>query len=139
MTTKYPLGFSTIGTTPWSSAGLDWIVGINGLQRCIGASRAVIRFNLDPLDTTAAFPYLGCAITFNNIKWVDLYCTLRKAQQWWGILEELLVTEVMNVLAWEIVYKTVVHMVMIYGSKNWVVTDELLKILRGSTIEFLRL
>ena len=42
------------------------------------ASKIAIRVNLDPLETTAAFPYLGLNIAFNNI---NLEAPVRKSEE----------------------------------------------------------
>ena len=47
-----------------------------------------ILVNLEPLETTSYFPYLGCKIAFKNRNQVALYINLRKAQQRWGVVEK---------------------------------------------------
>ena len=49
-----------------------------------------IRFNLEPLKTMTAFPYLGSTVTFNNSYWEDLCGNMRKAQQHWGMVKKVL-------------------------------------------------
>ena len=51
------------------------------LQRCFEAIRVAIRFNLEPLEATTAFPYLGRTVTFKNSGWAALCRNLRKAQR----------------------------------------------------------
>ena len=57
------------------------------LQRCLKPNRVAIRVNLDPLEATTAFPYLGFTFTFNNSNWEALYSNFCKAQSQWGVVE----------------------------------------------------
>ena len=80
-----------------------------------------IRVNLNPLESTTAFLYLGSTITYNNSDWVALYSNLRKAQKRW-----FMVSNVLGKLGWPIrsqfiVYNVVVQVVLLYGSEIWVV------------------
>ena len=56
-----------------------------------------IRFNLGPLETMAAFPYLGCTVVFNNSDCGSFYENLSKAKRWWGVVAKLLTKTIVAV------------------------------------------
>ena len=62
---------------------------------------------------------------------------MRKSQRQWGVVVKVLVKTVVMFQAQVMMYKAVVHTVLLYGSGSWVVTDVILGCLRGSTIEWL--
>ena len=84
---------------------------------------------MEPLDTTASFPYLGCTVDFNNSDWSDLYRNMRKAQWWWGVVGKVMTKTGETVQAWAMIYKVVVKTVILYGSEGWVVMDVMIKVL----------
>ena len=47
------------------------------------------------------------------------------------MISKLLKNKVETVRACGIIYKTVAHTVLLYGSESWVVTGEMLKVLEG--------
>ena len=67
-----------------------------------------IKVNLDPLDSVASFNYLGRTIAYNNSKWVTLCQNLGKARR-----------DNMGAIERDglILYKAVVHMVLLYCSE----------------------
>ena len=48
------------------------------LHFCFEAIQVTIKVNLDLLESSSTFPYLGHNIAHNNSDWVDLYQNLRK-------------------------------------------------------------
>ena len=76
-----------------------------------------IRVNLEPLETTTAFPYLGHRVAFNNSDWV---VNLRKAQGRWGMVVKVPTKTIATVRARLMIYKAVVQMVLLYSSESWV-------------------
>ena len=50
-----------------------------------------IQVNVDLLETTSTFPYLVGNIVLNNKNWMDTYYNLRKANQKWGMVANVLV------------------------------------------------
>ena len=90
-----------------------------------------IQINLYPLETMAAFPYLGRTVSFNNRDWAVLYVNLRKAQQWWGVGVKVLIKTRATVQAWEMIYKVVFQTVLICVGDSWVVMDVMFKVLEG--------
>ena len=56
---------------------------------------------------------------------------MRKAQRWWGVVAKVLTN--MGEMVWEkaLMYKVVVQTVLIYRSESWVVTDVMMKVLKG--------
>ena len=49
------------------------------LKHCSEARQVEIRLNTDHLEPVAAFPYLVCTVSYNNINWAALYQNLCKA------------------------------------------------------------
>ena len=49
-----------------------------------------IRVNLEPLETTEAFPYFVHTVLFRNRDWSDLYGNLSKAHWRWGVVAKVL-------------------------------------------------
>ena len=72
-----------------------------------------IQINLDPLESTAAFPYLGRTITFKNYDWVALYGNMGKAQQRWGMVTEVLTKIGEMVRSQEMMYEAVFHTLLL--------------------------
>ena len=87
-----------------------------------------IQVNLEPLDTTTAFPYLERMVNFNKSDWAALYGNLRKAQRRWGVVAKVTMETEAEVQAWKMVYNAVVQMVLIYGNESWVVTDAMMNV-----------
>ena len=63
--------------------------------------------------------------------WLALYRNLSKAQQRWIMVWRVLVKAGMVARSWVVIYKVVVHMVMLCGSESWVKTDAMLKVLEN--------
>ena len=87
--------------------------------------------NSDPLQPDTAFLYLGHTVAFNNSDWKNLYHNLRKAWFWWGVATKVLKRTGATVRTWGILYKEVVHTVLLYGSEIQVVMGAMLKVLEG--------
>ena len=68
---------------------------------------------------------------FNNSDWGAMYGNLRKAQRWWCMATKVMTNTVATVQTWVMIYKAVVQMVLLYGSKSWVVTEVMLKVMEG--------
>ena len=88
-----------------------------------------IKVNLNPIKSAATLQYLGRSAAYKNIEWAALYHNLMKAQQMWGMVSRVLVKVGATMQALEMMYKTVVQMVLIYVSESWVITDEMMKVL----------
>ena len=88
-----------------------------------------IRVNLEPLESTTAFPYLGRMVTFNNSDCSSLYINLRKAQRQWGVVAEVLGNTGVLVKAQAMMCKAVVQELILYGSEIWVVTKKIMTFL----------
>ena len=52
-----------------------------------------------------------------------------QARRWWGVIAKLLNRAGVRLQEWVILYKAVVKTVLTYGSKIWVVTVLMLKVL----------
>ena len=68
-------------------------------------------------------------VNYNNSYWKALFQNLRKAWQRWGVVAEVVMKMGEMVRLRGMIYKEVVHMVMLYGCKKWVVTGYMLKLL----------
>ena len=60
------------------------------MKQCFEANQVEIRVNLNTLEATTVFPYLGRKVTFNNSDWAELYRKMRKSQRRWGMVEKVL-------------------------------------------------
>ena len=76
-------------------------------------------------------PYLGQIFTYNNSDWAALYRNPRKAQRRWRMVSKVLGKTGEPIKSWEIIYKPVVQLVLLYGSEIWVVTDVMMTVLEG--------
>ena len=72
----------------------------------------------DPMETTLAFLYLSHTVAYNNRNWEALYQNIRESQWRWGMMAKLLMNVGAAVQAQDIIYKAVVHTVLLYGSER---------------------
>ena len=89
------------------------------------------QINAKTLPPSEAFPYLGRMISYNNSDWAVVYLNLRKAWRWWGMIERILERTGATVRSRGAMYKAVAQSVLLYGSKRWVLTGEMFKVLEG--------
>ena len=99
------------------------------LHQFFEVSQVTIKFHLVPLDSASIFPYLLCIIPYYNIEQEAMYHNLRKAQKMWGMVSRILVKVGVMVRAREIIYKEVLHTVLLYGSESWFITYTMIKML----------
>ena len=71
---------------------------------------------MDLIEPAAAFTYLVRAIVYNNTDWAAVYHNLWKAQQCRGKISKVLMKTGATVRARGMLYKAVVHMVLLYRS-----------------------
>ena len=72
---------------------------------------------------------MGQTIAYNNSNWEAVYLNLRKARMWWWMIERALQRTGETVQDRGAIYKAVAQWMLLYGSKSWVVTGEMLKVL----------
>ena len=82
-----------------------------------------IQVNLDPLEITASFTYLGHTVNLNNSYWADLYKNLGKAHRRWEMVAKLLTKMGAKVRSRLMMYKAEVHTVPIYGRESWIIME----------------
>ena len=87
--------------------------------------------DLNTLEEKTEFPYLGRTVMYNNNDWEALYINLRKAQRRWGMVAKVLGKTGVLIKVQEMMYKAVVYVVLLYGSKILVVTDAMMMVLEG--------
>ena len=68
-------------------------------------------------------------IAYNNRNWSAVYINLRKAWRLQGMIVRILEQRGATVRAWGYMYKVVVKLVLLYGSKSWMVTGWVLNVL----------
>ena len=68
-------------------------------------------------------------ISYNNSNWAAVYLNLRKSWRWWGVIGRVLEKTRVTVRSEGEIYKALVESVLLCGSKSWVVTEEILKVL----------
>ena len=78
-----------------------------------------------------AFLYLGQMIAYNNIDWAEVYQNLWKDQRPWGMVAQVLENKRETVRAQRVIYKAEAQSNILYVSKIWVVTGDILKVLEG--------
>ena len=99
------------------------------MQHCFEASPVPIIVNAEPLEPAPTFPYLGRTVTYSNSNWAALYKNLSKVRWRWGVVDKVVIKTGATVQVQGIHYKAIFHMVLIYGSKSWVVTASMLKLI----------
>ena len=89
------------------------------------------KINAETLSPSEDFTYLVHKITYNNSDWAAVYQNLQKYQRRRGILSRVLERTGATVQAGGEMYKAVARSVILYGSKSWVVTRDMLKVPEG--------
>ena len=84
----------------------------------------LFQINAETLPSSEAFPYLDRLISYNNSDWLAVYQNLVMVA---GVLERTGAT----VQSRGEIYKMMTQLVLLYGSKRWVMTGEMLKVLEG--------
>ena len=74
---------------------------------------------------------MGHTVVFNNSDWAYLHINMRKEQRLWRVVSKLLTHIGETVRAQARMYKDVLHMVLLYRSESWVVTEAVLEVLEG--------
>ena len=70
-------------------------------------------------------------IAYKNINWLAVYQKLKKVWRQWGMIAMVLMNTGATMRALGVMYKEVVQLVLLYVSESWVLTGEMLKILKG--------
>ena len=70
---------------------------------------------MEPLELVYAFPCLIRTIAYNNSNWEAVYHNLRKDRQRCGVISKVLAKTEVTVQARGIIFKAVVHTVLLYG------------------------
>ena len=90
--------------------------------------------NYNHLEPVAAFMCLGHMVAYNNRGWMSLYQNLRNVQRRWEVVGKVVSKTGSTVQDRGVLCKSVVQLVLLYGSESWVVTGEMLKVLEGFII-----
>ena len=98
-----------------------------------------IKVNMNPLEATTVSPYLGLTITYNNNYLAALYINLRKYQRRWVVVAKVLGKIGESVKSHNIMYKAVVQVVILYESKNLMVTDAIVTVIEGFHVKTARI
>ena len=110
------------------------------LQHFFGTSRVLFHINYNPLPPSEALPYLGSKLAYNNINWPVVFQNHKKAQRLWGVILRVFTKIGATVQSHGMVYNSVAHSVLRYGSESWVVTVVIVKFLeRFHHREFIRI
>ena len=83
------------------------------LQHFFNAIRFLISVKSDPLDTVAAFKYLGCMVAYNNSDWEALYQNLPKARIWWTMVGKVVLKTGAMMRAQGILYEELIQSVLL--------------------------
>jgi len=84
-----------------------------------------------PLESVSSFRYLGRPLTSTDDDWPALHWNLGKARRRWGTVSRVLVRDGANHRCMAMFYKAVVQSVLLFGSETWVISDRMMKALRG--------
>ena len=89
----------------------------------------MFQINVETLTPSEAFPYLGWTIYCNNRNWATVYLNLQKDQKQWTMLARVIKRTGAMIRARGEMYKAVERSVLLYSSKSWLMTGEMLKVL----------
>ena len=103
----------------------------NTLHHYFKEIQVLFQINAETLPPLEDFPYLGRTIAYNNRDWAAVYQNMKKSRMRWEMVSRLLESTGAMVWAQRAMYKVVVQLVLLYDSKIWVVTREMLKLLGG--------
>ena len=98
------------------------------------AIKSQISVNYNHLEPVAAFSCLGRTVAYNNRGWLALYQNLWNAQRRLAMVGEVVSKTGSTVQDRGVLCKSVVQLVLLYGSESWVVTGEMLKVLEAFII-----
>ena len=91
------------------------------LQHCFEASQVSTIVNAESLGLSAAFPYLGLTVTYNNSDWASLYHNLCNVCRQWGVVGKVTKKIGTMVQTQGVFYKAITQLVLLYGIKTWMV------------------
>ena len=99
------------------------------MHQFVEENHVVIRVNLKPLNKTGALPFLWRKSTYNNSAWAVLYINLQKSHRRWGMVSKLMEKTGKPIKAHAIMYKAAVQVVLMCGSKIWLVKNAMMTVL----------
>ena len=101
------------------------------LQWCFVAHQVVLNVNMNPLESTSEFSYLGRIVTYNISSWAALYTNLRKVHKFWAMAAKVIRQTGEHMKECDMRYKTLFQKVLLYQCEIWVVMDEMMTVLEG--------
>jgi hypothetical protein len=97
--------------------------------QCIRAHRQTFQVQDQPIKAVTNFRYLGRIITSNDNDWLAAHRNLHKARQRWAQIARILTRESATPRISALFYKATIQTVLLYGSKTWVISNEILQML----------
>ena len=91
----------------------------------------VFTVNGEDLEQVSEFKYLGRLLSSNGSDWPAVYYNLKKARKRWMRVSRVLTREGADSRVCGMFYKAVVQSVLLYGCETWVITSQVLDVLRG--------
>jgi hypothetical protein len=85
----------------------------------------------NPLRQWQNFCYLGRILTSIDSNWTATRENLRKAQRWWTLISCILTRESASPRISATFYKATIQTLLLYGSETWVLTDDIIQLLRS--------
>jgi hypothetical protein len=95
------------------------------------ASDFVFTINGTPIKSTTEFKYLGRILNEKDSDQPAIMYNLQRAREKWGRIGRILSKRSANPKVMGTFYKTIVQSVLLYGSETWVVSKQMMKILRS--------
>ena len=95
------------------------------------ASNFVFTINGTPIKSTTEFKYLGRILNEKDSDQPAIMYNLQRAREKWGRIGRILSNRGANPKVMGTFYKTIVQSVLLYGSETWVVSKQMMKILRS--------
>jgi Reverse transcriptase (RNA-dependent DNA polymerase) len=95
------------------------------------ASEEVFTINGEVLEQVSVFKYLGRLLSSNDSDWPTVYYNLKKAQMRWRRVSRVLTREGADPRVCGMFYKAVVQSVLLYSCETWVITSQVLDVLKG--------
>ena len=95
------------------------------------ASEVVFTVNGEDLEQVSVFKYLGRPLSSSDSDWPAVYYNLKKARMRWMRVSRVLTREGADPRVCGMFYKAVVQSVLLYSCETWVITSQVLDVLKG--------
>jgi hypothetical protein len=98
---------------------------------CMRATRQTFNIQGRQIEMVHEFRYLGRPLTANDNDWAALMWNLGKARKRWAMISRVLAREGASPRISAMFYKATIQTILLYGSETWVITSDILQVLRS--------